>query len=187
MQQFRLIGNWFGGAYSNENICCFQNPKRSIKHCDIFLSSLLFLSSFLLFIIFFFLGSYLWHMEVLLICSLQQREILNPPSEARIELTSSWTLYCVLNLLSHNRDSVISFLVVGKKIQQIIFPLKWIIQSFKVAGHLDISVKYQTPRFLPDLLVTLWHACFLPVHLKWSQISTLQIKLICYYQCDGLL
>ena len=37
-QPFRLLGKWFGVSYSNEEICCFQNSKRSIKHCDLFLS-----------------------------------------------------------------------------------------------------------------------------------------------------
>ena len=38
--------------------------------------------------------------------SLRHGWILNPLSEARVEPASSWTLCWVLNLLSHNRNSL---------------------------------------------------------------------------------
>ena len=40
-----------------------------------------------------------------LCCSLQQRQILNPPSKVRDQTTSSWILCQVLNPLSLNRNS----------------------------------------------------------------------------------
>lgn len=33
---FKLLGNQFGVAHPNEEIYCFQDPKRSIKQCDLF-------------------------------------------------------------------------------------------------------------------------------------------------------